>query len=234
VHQLVSLRTLPVPERMAPSLTEPMDHNPIAVRVFNAWAQGYNEAFMDTSLYHASFDLFCDAIAPPKAEVLELACGPGNITRYLLTKRPDLRILGTDLAPNMLELARKNNPGASFQLMDARKVHSLGRTFDGIMCGFCLPYLTPHETTALIQDASEVLRPGGVLYLSTMEDDPARSGFKPSSTGQGESAYIQYYEGRFLTQTLEANGFTVLHLDRKAYAGRDGSLTTDVLIVAKR
>lgn len=211
-----------------------MDLNPIAVRVFNAWAEGYNEAFMDTSLYHASFDRFCDAIEAPDAEVLELACGPGNITRYLLGKRPDLRILGTDLAPNMLERARANNPSAVFQLMDARTMRSLGRSFDAIVCGFCLPYLTPEEATTLIRDAASVLRPKGVLYLSTMEDDPARSGFKPSSTGKGESAYIQYYEGRFLTQALEANGFKVVFLDRKSYAGRDGVLTTDLMIVAQR
>jgi hypothetical protein len=86
----------------------------------------------------------------------------------------------------------------------------------------------------LIRDAAAVLCAKGVLYLSTMEDDPARSGFMPSSTGKGESAYIQHYEGRSLTAALAANGSTVLHLDRKAYAGRDGQLTTDLVIVARR
>ena len=210
-----------------------MDHNPIAIRVFDAWAEAYGEAFMDTSMYHAMFDRFCHAVGPRNAEVLELACGPGNITHYLLKQRPGLRILGTDLAPQMLELAKANNPSASFQLLDARKILSLDRTFDAIVCGFCLPYLTPEETQQLIRDAATVLRPKGVLYLSTMEDDPARSGFKASSTGEGEAAYIQYYEGSFLTQALQANGFTVLHLDRKAYAGRDGLLTTDVIIIAR-
>ncbi len=211
-----------------------MDHNPIAIRVFDAWAEAYNEAFMDTSMYHAMFDRFCNALEARNADVLELACGPGNITRYLLKQRPDLRILGTDLAPRMLELAKVNNPSASFQLLDARKILSLGRSFDAIVCGFCLPYLTPDETKDLIHDAASVLRPHGLLFLSTMEDDPARSGFKASSTGEGESAYIQYYEASFLTKALQGNGFTVLYLDRKAYAGRDGMLTTDLLIVAKR
>lgn len=211
-----------------------MDHNPIAIRVFDAWAEAYNEAFMDTSMYHAMFDRFCTALQARNADVLELACGPGNITRYLLKQRPDLRILGTDLAPRMLELAQLNNPSASFQLLDARKILSLDRSFDAIVCGFCLPYLTPEETKDLIRDAASVLRPNGLLFLSTMEDDPARSGFKASSTGEGESAYIQYYEASFLTKTLQGNGFTVLHLDRKSYAGRDGMLTTDLLIVAKR
>jgi len=42
-----------------------------------------------------------------QAKVLELACGPGNITKCLLSKRPDLEILATDIAPNILELAKK-------------------------------------------------------------------------------------------------------------------------------
>ncbi len=211
-----------------------MDHNPIAIRVFDAWAQGYDAAFMDTSLYHRSFDAFCNTIAPEDPAVLELACGPGNITKYLLGKRPDLRNLGIDLAPNMLELARANNPGASFQLLDARNIRSLGRSFDAIMAGFLLPYLTPAECLSLISDAHAVLSDHGVLYLSTMEDDPARSGFKPSSSGRGEAAFIQYYEGSVLVNSLQAHGFTVVHLDRKAYAGRDGSLTTDLLVVAQK
>lgn len=211
-----------------------MDHNPIAIRVFDAGAKAYQDAFMDTALYHDSFDLFCNAIEGRNAEVLELACGPGNITRYLLNKRPDLRILGTDLAPNMLDLARSNNAHAEFQLLDARAIGSLGRSFDAIMCGFCLPYLTPNEAKTLIRDAAAALRPKGVLYLSTMEDDPEKSGFKPSSSGKGEAAYIQFYRADFLTDALYASGFTLLDLSRKVYTGRNGEIVSDVLIVAKK
>lgn len=55
------------------------------------------------------------------AAIVEVACGPGNITKYLLNKRPGFKIGGIDLAPNMVELAKVNNPTASFQVMDSRK-----------------------------------------------------------------------------------------------------------------
>jgi SAM-dependent methyltransferase len=189
---------------------------------------------MDTGYYHASFDRFLAAITAGPAEVLEFACGPGNITRYLLDHRPELRILGTDLAPNMLELAREHNPAATFQLLDARDIRSLHRHFDAIMCGFCLPCSTPGETTPLIGDAAGLLRPGGVLSLSTMEDDPAKSGFKAPISGKGESAYIHYYQEAFLTEALAATGFTVLDLSRAHYVGRDGQPVTDLMLVAQR
>jgi ubiquinone/menaquinone biosynthesis C-methylase UbiE len=211
-----------------------MDLNPIAIRMFDAWAEAYDTAFMDTSLYHASFDRFLAALTTPNAEVLELGCGPGNITQYLLSQRPDLRMLGTDLAPWMLELARANNPKAEFRSLDASAIKDLGRSFDGLVCGFCLHYLTPDETNDLIRDAADFLHPGGVLYISTIEGDPALSGFKMPSSGKGEAAYIHYYQASFLTSMLEANGFRILDLSRASYTGRDGMPTSDLLLVALR
>ena len=211
-----------------------MDHNPIAIRVFDAAAERYSELFMDTSLYHASFDRFMGLLSANGSTVLEVGCGPGNITRNLLDRRPDLRILGTDLAPRMLELARINCPEAEFQLLDARKIGSLQRSFHGILCGFCLPYLTADETEALFRDAAAMLHPQGVFYVSTMEDEPAKSGFRTPSDGKGEAAYITFYQAEFLTQALAATGFTVRDVQRVSYRGRDGSPSTDVLITAQR
>ncbi|HEX2615994.1 MAG TPA: class I SAM-dependent methyltransferase [Flavobacteriales bacterium] len=209
-----------------------MERHAQAIRIFDQAAQIYQDRYMDVSMYQRSLDRFC-AELPTQAEVLELACGPGNLTRNLLERRPDLRILGTDLSPRMLELARANNPNATFELLDARGIATLQRHFDGVACGFCLPYLMPEETEALIRDAAQALRPKGVLYLSTMEDDPAQSGLKASSAIEGEFVHVQYYEAAWLTQVLARHGFTVLDLFRTSYVlhGRD---TTDLVLVARR
>jgi len=165
-----------------------MDNTAKAVALFDKLANVYQDKFMDTAIYHETFNLFCDLVNQPGAQILELACGPGNITRYLLNKRPDFKVLGTDLAPNMLTLARINNPEAEFELMDCRDINNLSTKYDGIMCGFCLPYLSKEEAVHLIQDASTLLLPNGVLYISTMEDDYSTSGEQTSSSG--EKIYI--------------------------------------------
>jgi trans-aconitate methyltransferase len=64
-------------------------------------------------------------ITKQDADILELACGPGNITQYIISKRSDFKILGTDLAPNMIELAKINNPSAQFQLLDSRDIRTI-------------------------------------------------------------------------------------------------------------
>jgi len=210
-----------------------MVHTPIAIRAFDAHARRYQERFMDVSAYHAALDRFC-ALLPQGAAVLELACGPGNVTKYLLRQRPDLRVLGTDLAPAMIELARANNPTASFELLDQRAMPSLQRRFHGIVCAFGLPYLDAQEATELIRDAALSLHPGGALYLSTMEDDPARSGFVMPSTGQGEAAWIQYHRGDDLVHALERSGFRVVERSNVTTAAADGSPANDLLLVAQR
>ncbi|MDR6569092.1 class I SAM-dependent methyltransferase [Chitinophaga ginsengisegetis] len=207
-----------------------MDKLQMAINVFNKRAVQYQDKFMDVALYHDSFDLFCNSIPKQTAAVLEIACGPGNITRYLLQKRPGFQLLGIDLAPNMLELARSNNPQAEFMLMDGRDILRLNKLFDGIMCGFCLPYLSREEAVKMIGDAARLLLPGGIFYISTMEDDYARSGFQRS--GAGDELYMYYHQADYLVNALNANGFKIMDIRRKQYPAADGSTTTDLIIIA--
>ena len=208
-----------------------LDLNSIAVDLFDRLANHYQERFMDVSLYSDSFNLFCERVLPQQATVLELACGPGNITKYILEKRPDFQVLATDLAPKMLELAKKNNPTASVQLVDCRKINQLGRTFDAIICGFCFPYLSKEEAIQFIRDASGILNSAGVLYISTMEDDYSKSTWKQSSTGDGQ-LFMHFHQADYLLKTLEDNGFKSIEVNRETYPAHDGTLTTDLLILA--
>ncbi len=208
-----------------------MDKNKQAVYVFNKLADLYQAKFMDVSLYAESFDLFCDLLKTAKPSVLEIACGPGNITRYLLDKRPDLQILGTDLSENMVVLARKNNPDAEFEVMDCRAIASIRKKFDGLMCGFCLPYLSREEVAQLIADAYLILNPGGLIYLSTMEDDYENSAWKKASTG--DETFQHFYREQDLAVMLAKSGFEILNVQRKEYTSGETAVT-DLAMIAEK
>jgi ubiquinone/menaquinone biosynthesis C-methylase UbiE len=209
-----------------------MNNTQNVIALFDKHAKGYQEKYMNVDLYGDSLDLFCAQLEKQNAEVLELACGPGNITRYLLNKRPDLKILATDLAPSMLELAKINNPEASFQLLDCREVNTLGKKWDAVMCGFCLPYLSKEDAIQFIQDAANALNDKGLLYISTMEDDYSKSGIQYSSTG--DELYMYFHQADYLTEALENNGFKLLDLRRKVYSMQEGVVTTDLILLAIR
>ncbi len=208
------------------------DNTQNVISLFDKHAQGYQDKYMNVDLYGDTFDFFCNKLEKTQAEILELACGPGNITRYLLNKRPDLKILATDLSPKMLELAQANNPEASVALLDSRDLLKLGKTWDAIMVGFCLPYLSKEDANQLIQDEAKVLNDGGLLYLSTMEDDYSKSGIQYSSTG--DQLYMYFHQADYLSEALESSGLNCLSIERKVYSMKADELTTDLVLIAQK
>jgi len=135
-----------------------MDRNNETSKTWNKIAHLYVEKFMDLELYNNSYDLFCELISEENSNILDIGCGPGNITKYLQKKRPDFNILGIDYAPNMIELAKNHNPTATFQVLDAQRISSLSISFKGLMCGFCIPYLSKKEVSKLISDSFHLLQ----------------------------------------------------------------------------
>lgn len=201
------------------------------VEAFDKAAKIYQDKFMDVSLFGDTFNFFCDEIEADRADILDIACGPGNITKYLLDKKPEYNILGIDLSSKMLDLAQANNPTADFQLMDCRDIHKLQKKFDGIVCGFCLPYLTRDEAITLIKDVSALLKPGGVFYLSTMEDDYSKSGLITSSLG--DQVYLYYHQEDYLAKAFQENNFDMLQVKRFNSSDKDGVMITDMVLIGK-
>jgi len=207
-----------------------MDKYEITIDTFDRLADAYQEKYMDFDFYFDTYDTFCELVKEVNATILEVACGPGNITKYLLNKRPDFQIEGIDLAPNMVKLARINNPKASFQVMDSREVSAIGRQFDAIVCGFCFPYLSKNDIAKFLVDARSLLKPGGILYISTMEGDDEKSGFQTSDTG--DRVYIQYHHFEYINHHLKLNGFKTIEVKRKAFPEDKGLPATDLFVFA--
>lgn len=206
-----------------------MDKYEETFATWNKMALQYQEKFMNLDTFNESYDYFLNTLADNQTRVLEVGCGTGNITYYLLKKRPDIEILGVDIAPNMIELARKNNPGASFEVMDGREISRLQLKFDGIVGGFCLPYFSSPEAEKLIVDVANLLNQKGVLYLSFVEGDPENSGFKTNN--QGDRVFVYNHRTETLKNLLAENGFKVLNTLHIPFMEMD---TQRVVIARKR
>ncbi|MCD6065680.1 MAG: methyltransferase family protein [Bacteroidetes bacterium] len=208
-----------------------MDPHQTTFNTWNKLAKVYQDKMMDLDIYLATYDRFCELVEKPGAGIFEIACGPGNVTRYLLSKRQDFRIYGTDIAPNMVELAKVNNPTARFEVMDCREIDKVKETFDAVFCGFCMPYISKEDCAKLIRDCAGLLNAGGVFYFSTMEGD--HSGYETASNGQ-DQCYMYYHPADFLQQQLKANGFELTELKRQEYKKHDGSMSTDMFFFARK
>ena len=79
----------------------------ITLESWNKLASIYQDKFMNLDIYNDTYDFFCSAIPGEYPRILEIGCGPGNITRYIQRKRQDFQIDAIDIAPNMIDLAKK-------------------------------------------------------------------------------------------------------------------------------
>lgn len=208
-----------------------MDHSAASARVFDRYAARYRDKYLELGLYDPGYAQFCAAL-PEGAQVLDAACGPGNVARYLIGRRTDLRVLGIDLAPAMIALARAAVPGAEFRVHDARALAALDRRFVGIACAFGLPYFTPAEVAGFIASARACLNPGGVLYFSLLTRGDA--GAEVQHTEDGEPVYVYYHREAELAAALARAGFALCwqqHLDSPANAP---VATRDWVVIARR
>lgn len=208
-----------------------MDRNKETFDTWNNIASLYQDKFMNLDLYNDTYDFICKAIATPNAKLLEIGCGPGNITKYLLSQRPDFDIFGIDIAPNMIELAKKNNPTANFAVMDSREVKNLDKKYDGIIVGFCLPYLSPTESNELISNSYDLLNENGLLYLSFVEGNPEESDFK---VGSGGRVYFHYHNLDDLITQLKKSNFDQLEIFKVKYKTSETEFDIHTILTAKK
>lgn len=200
---------------------------------FNTWnkiAKVYEDKFMDLDLYNDTYDVFLDLILKTNASILEIGCGPANISKYLLTKNPDLKIKGIDISENMVSLARKNNPSAEFEIMDIRKIHDITDKFDAVICGFSIPYISQQDCLKLIADCKNLLHDSGILYLSFVNGDYKDSGF--ISGDNGDRTYFYYHNLGDLKKILETNSFEINKLLHKKYKKTHGTEDIHTIIIS--
>ncbi|WP_352151727.1 class I SAM-dependent methyltransferase [Methanoculleus oceani] len=97
--------------------------------------------------------------------LLHLGCGGGHLDLWLKGR---FTLTGVDMSEEMLALARRLNPEATYISGDMRTVR-LGRTFDAVIAHDAINYmLTPEDLRAVFETAYLHLRPGGI-FLTLVE-----------------------------------------------------------------
>jgi ubiquinone/menaquinone biosynthesis C-methylase UbiE len=99
-----------------------------------------------------------DAVgAAPGKHFLDVCCGPGYSAGEAAARGADA--LGIDIAPAMVEEARRLFPQASFRIGDAEALDLLDASRDAVVCAFGMLHLPQPERA--IAEVFRVLRPGG-------------------------------------------------------------------------
>src|SRR5215471_5112976 len=105
--------------------------------------------------------------------VLDLACGEGFYTRFI-KRRGAARVVGVDLSPGMIALARQEEEraplGIDYLVHDVKQL-ALAQTFDVVVAAYLLNYAqTAAELVEMGTAIRRHLKPGG--WFVTVNNNP--------------------------------------------------------------
>lgn len=103
----------------------------------------------------------------PGVRVLDLGCGTGRVTPAIAAAGGE--VTGVDLAPAMIEEARKNHPELQFLVADVADMPFPKGAFDvALFFGNSIDCIYPHERRlAALREIRRVLRVGGTAVISS-------------------------------------------------------------------
>ncbi|MCD7809497.1 MAG: class I SAM-dependent methyltransferase [Erysipelotrichaceae bacterium] len=126
-------------------------------------------AFIYTRFMHRNDstykDICCiiDNYLDESMNVLEIACGTGQLSKHLYNKVN--HYIATDFSLNMIQHAQKNNPQITFSMADATNLHYKDQTFDVVIIANAL-HIMPYPDKAL-KEIYRVLKPNGLIIAPT-------------------------------------------------------------------
>lgn len=170
-------------------------------------AEKYAATFFD-ELSRKPFDReLLDGFAAlvPHAKALDVGCGPGHVGRYLSEGGMD--VVGVDLSPAMIEVARRLNPAMRFEVGDMRSLPVGHRTMDAVVAFYSLIHIAREEVPAVLTEFRRVLTPSGRLLLAVH----GGTGTVSRSEFMGEPVPFEatLFEKDELTELIRASGFQV-------------------------
>ena len=99
------------------------------------------------------------------SSVLDVGCGVGTPVDDVLTKAGH-ELVGIDLSPSLIKLARKNVPGASYQVFDMRNLSFGEYEVQGLVCLYAIFHVPRSEHKKMIETFASFLPVGGWMLIS--------------------------------------------------------------------
>lgn len=138
-------------------------------RLYHQLAEIYHQMYAHIFDYGKDFKFYHQRLQRyDYRKILEIGCGSGYLARYFV--EAGYAYTGLDLAAEMLEIARRENPGVRFVQGDMRHV-ALPETFDAaLITGRSFTYMTTNaDVLGCLAAVAGLLRPAGLLAFDNFD-----------------------------------------------------------------
>jgi SAM-dependent methyltransferase/GNAT superfamily N-acetyltransferase len=144
-------------------------------------------------------------LLPPPATVLDIGCGSGiPIDRYLADQ--GYNVIGLDISPRQIELARTRVPRARFEVLDMLNLEPGQFDVDAVVSFYAIFHTPRRRHGDLLRRLASFLGPDGVLLITMGCDE--HEGLE--SEFHGVEMYWSHYGSSRNRELVEEAGFSVL------------------------
>lgn len=95
--------------------------------------------------------------------VLDLGCGPGQVTTVL--QGFGLDMIGIDLSPAMIEIARRDYPGPRYEVGSMTNLTHGDESAAGALLFWSMIHVLDESVSVVLAEVFRVLRPGGIVTI---------------------------------------------------------------------
>lgn len=150
--------------------------------------------------------------------ILDAGCGPGHWTAHMTNNGAD--VIGIDLTPEFVDIARHAFPDSCFVVADLRKLPFERGELGGILAWYSLIHLDPSEVPRVLAEFARCTRLRGEVLVGFFEG----SRLEPF---EHKVVVAYYWPMDELVRLFEAEGFIVTATETRQDPGhrKHGSIT---------
>ena len=138
--------------------------------VYDATAEAYVAAIgteinetVEAPLDRAILAAFADMV-PSGRLVLDAGCGPGRVAALL--HRRGLEVVGVDLAPAMIAIARATHPGIRFEVGELARLPLPDGSVAAAVFWYSIIHTPPSDLASVFNDLRRVIAAGGPVLVA--------------------------------------------------------------------
>lgn len=199
---------------------------------YNKHAEGFASKIATKTLYNTSYSHLL-SIARLQNSILDLACGPANVTEFIVSKNTNIEVTCVDFAPNMIEIARSKFPNADFYISDITNLEIPQKQYDIIVCAFGLPYVQKNKISLFTNSILPYTHNASTIYISCMQGTD-ESRLDSMSFANNAEILVHFHSKETIEKALMNIGFSLVSYSEQDYIEPDNSITIDMIFMFQK
>lgn len=179
--------------------------------IARAYADNLFNELQGKPLDRALLNRFVEEVQPLGVAV-DMGCGPGQIARYLYER--GAQVIGVDLSPAMVELARTLTPEVEFFQGNMLALDVPNESWGGIAAFYAIVHMPREKMIDALRELHRVLVPRGILLLAFHRG--AEIVHSDEMWATPVNLDFVFFERQEVEGYLRAAGFEILEVSERA------------------